>query len=131
MGGHGGHGGSHGGRLGLAAAVEALGMTEDERRTAAEEGTTLAELAQAEGVSTDTLVDALVAARSERLAEAVTEGRLTQAEADEKAADLGTRITESLDEPIRGSHHGGPRGDDGDDDADATTTPAPAETDAA
>ena len=127
-----GHG-PHGGRVDLAAAAEALGITEDALRTAAEEGTTLAELAEQEGVSTDTLVDALVEARQTSLAEAVTEGRLTQAEADEKAADREARVTESLDDPIGRGHGGGMRDGHagGDADADASTTPAPAEDDAA
>ena len=105
----GGPGGRHG-RLDLAAAAEALGMTEAELRTAGEAGTTLADLAEEKGVSTDTLVDALVAAEKERLAAAVTDGRLTQAEADARAADLETRITESLDRPICGPGGRGGRG---------------------
>jgi uncharacterized protein YidB (DUF937 family) len=111
LGGHGhGHGGP-GGRLDLAAATEALGITADELRAAAEAGSTLSELAEEQGVDEDRLVDALVTAGEERLAQAVTDGRLTQAEADEKAADLEARITERLDQPIgfgRHGHRGGP-----------------------
>ena len=71
-----------------------------------------------------------MAAEKARLAEAVTDGRLTQAEADEKAANAETRITDSLDDPIGRGHHGGPRGGDADDDA-TPAAPAPAESDAA
>lgn len=111
--GPGGHGGpGHGpGRVDLAAAAEALGMTEAELRTAAEAGKTLSDLAEDEGVSEDTLVDALVAAAKERLAAGVTDGRLTQAQADARAADLETRITESLDDPICRPGGHGPRDD--------------------
>lgn len=103
--------GEHGpGRVALAAAAEALGMTEAELRTAAQDGKTLADLAEEQGVSEDALVDALVAAARERLATAVTDGRLTQEQADARAADLETRITESLDDPICRPGGRGPRG---------------------
>lgn len=105
----GGHG--HGaGRVDLSAAADALGMTEAELRTAAQDGKTLADLAEQEGVSEDALVDALVAAARERLAAAVTDGRITQEQADARAADLETRITESLDDPICRPGGRGPRG---------------------
>src|SRR5215217_2937386 len=75
-----GHGHGRGG-VDLDAAAEALGLTADELRTAlAVDGTTLADVAAAEGVDTSTLVDALVAAGTERLTQAVENGRLTQAE---------------------------------------------------
>ena len=102
-------GGPGGGREVLSAAAEALGLTEDELRTAAQEGTTLAELAEREGVPTSTVVDAMVAVAEAHLAEEVAEGDLTQAEADAKAAELETRITGSVDEPLRleRGHSGG------------------------
>lgn len=96
----------HGDHLPLEAAAEALGMTAEQLRTAAVEGTTLAQLADQKGVSEGALVDALVAAVEERLAEAVTAERLTQEQADQRAAEARTRITESLDEPLRPREHG-------------------------
>ena len=55
-----GHGGGHrGGGFDLSAAATALGMSEDELRTALEaDGTTLADVAGEQGVEVDTLVDA-------------------------------------------------------------------------
>lgn len=122
-GGHGHHGPGGPGGPGLDAAAEKLGMTEDELRTALSEGKTLADLADEKGVAQDALVDAMVAAAKEHLAEKVADGRLTQAEADERAADLEARITERLDEPMpmgRGlhRHHGAPQ--------DSTTAPSAA-----
>ncbi|TAL12701.1 MAG: hypothetical protein EPN99_16625 [Frankiales bacterium] len=110
--GRGGHGrGGHGlGPVHLPAAAEALGMTGAELRAAAEGGKSLADLAEEKGVPQDTLVDALVAAATERLAQAVTDGRLTQEQADARAADLETRITASLDDPICRPGGRGPRG---------------------
>ena len=108
-----GHHGRGGGRGIHLEALDALGITAEEVRAAAEAGTTLAQLAQEQGVTQEKVVAALVAAGKEHLADAVADGRLTQAEADEKGADLQARVTERLDEPIRmtGRHgHHGPRG---------------------
>lgn len=108
-GGPGGHGG-RGGGMHLQVAAEALGMSVDELRAAAADGKTLADLAADNGVTEQTLIDALVAAHEEKLDAALADGRLTQPEADEKLADARTRITERLDEPIRQRGHGrGPR----------------------
>jgi polyhydroxyalkanoate synthesis regulator phasin len=111
-----GHGGHHGGdRIGLETAADALGLTEAELRTALEsDGTSLADVAQAQGVDVGTLVDALVQAQQDRIAQAVEDGRLTQAEADQRLADLEARVTERVnsDDLIRGHHgRGGPADD--------------------
>lgn len=91
----------HGAGVKLATAARALGMTAGELRTALEaEDVTLADVAEDEGVEVEALVDALVTAAEERLAAAVDEGRLTQEEADERLADLATRITERVNEPV-------------------------------
>lgn len=108
-----GHGGGHrGGGLALSAAATVLGLTEDELRTAlATDGTTLADVAEEQGVDLDALVDALVTAAQERMAVAVEDGRLTQEQADERLADLEERITERVnsESPVGGPGHG-PRG---------------------
>jgi polyhydroxyalkanoate synthesis regulator phasin len=111
-----GHGGGHrGGGFDLSAAATALGMTEDELRTALEvDGTTLADVAGEQDVEVDALVDALVTAQQERIAAAVEDGRLTQEQADERLADLEERVTERVNSeaPVGGPGHG-PRGDRG------------------
>lgn len=81
----------------LEAAATILKLTPQELRTALESGKTLAQVAQAQGVSKTALVQALVTAAEKRLAEAVTAGHLTQAQADERKADLTARITELVD----------------------------------
>ena len=70
----------------------------------------------------DRLIDALVQAQEERIAQAVEDSRLTQEEADERLADLEERITERVDSPVGdgGRGHGG-RGDRA---GDAAETPA-------
>ncbi|GAB4079264.1 hypothetical protein GCU67_14480 [Modestobacter muralis] len=119
IGGHGGPGGHGGGRLDLTAAATALGMSEDELRTALDtEGTSLADVAGQQGVAVDTVVDALVAAVQADVAEHVQDGDLTQAQADERLADLEARVTERVqsDSWGPGPGRGGP-----DRDADGTT----------
>ena len=127
----GGHGGGPGGGRNLAAAATALSMSEEDLRTALEaDGATLASVAQGQGVSVDTLVAALVGAEEARIAQEVTDGELTQAEADERLADLETRITDRVnstgdDRPQR------PAGTDDDTDDDATGSSTDATEDAA
>lgn len=123
-----GHGGGHrGGGFDLSAAATALGMTEDELRTALEtDGATLADVAGEQGVEVDALVDALVTAQQERIAAAVEDGRLTQEQADERLADLEERVTERVNSeaPVGGPGHGH-RGDGrGQADDEAAETPA-------
>jgi polyhydroxyalkanoate synthesis regulator phasin len=131
-----GHGGGHrGGGFDLSAAATALGMTDDELRTALEaDGTTLADVAEQQGVEVGALVDALVAAQQERIAAAVEDGRITQEQADQRLADLEERVTERVNSeaPVGGPGHGpgpGPHGDrsgepDGGADDGAPETPA-------
>ena len=105
LGGHGGHGGGPG----LDVAAEVLGLSEDELRDAlGTDGATLADVAEEQGVDLDTLVDALVTAQQERIAEAVADGRITQDEADQRLADLEDRVTALVnsDDLPRGGHHG-------------------------
>ncbi|HYH24629.1 MAG TPA: hypothetical protein VD834_04710 [Blastococcus sp.] len=119
-----GRGGHHGGGMELSAAATALGMTEDELRTALEtDGTTLAQVAEDQGVAVDDLVAALVQAQEERLAQAVEDGRLTQEEADERLTDIEERVTERVNSeaPVRGDGHG-PRWHHGDRTPDDSTT---------
>lgn len=115
----GGHHGPGGGGRHLSAAATALGMTAADLRTALAGGQTLAQVAQDEGVAVEVLVDALVEAEKARVARAVTDGRLTQAEADERLADVTERVTERVNtaRPARLQHRHGDT---------AARTPAPA-----
>jgi hypothetical protein len=101
--GPGGHGGPGGRGRDLSTAATALGVTENELRAALEGGKTLAQVAEAEGVDVDTLVAALTKAEKERIAQAVTDGRLTQAQADARLAELTARVTERVNStrPVR------------------------------
>lgn len=75
---------------------EALGLSTDEIKAGFAEGNSIADMAEAEGVSTDDVKAALVAAANERIDAAVESGRLDEAEADEKRAELDERIDELM-----------------------------------
>jgi hypothetical protein len=108
-GGPGGPGGMRGGPgPGLEAAAEAIGITTDELRTALRDGSSLAEVAAANDVDVQTVIDALVAEATTHLDEAVANGRLTEAEASERAADLEEHITAH----VNGEHPGRGPGED-------------------
>jgi hypothetical protein len=93
-GGRGGHG--PGGGPSLAAAATVLKMTEAELRTAVDDGTTLAQVAKDKGIPVESLIAALVKAEKERIAQDVSAGRLTQAQADERLADVTQRVTDRV-----------------------------------
>ena len=96
-GGPGGFGGARGGRGALGASVDAvakaLGMDAAALRTALAGGASIADVAKEKGVAVDTVVQAIVAAETARIDQAVTDGKLTQAQADARKADLTARAT--------------------------------------
>ncbi len=74
FGGHGGHGhGGPGGGQMLETAATALGITADELKTELEAGKTVAEVATANGVDVQTVIDALVAERTADITQRVTD----------------------------------------------------------
>ena len=68
-------------------------MTQAALRTAPENGQSLAQVAKAKGKSVDGLVSALVNAEKAHLAQAVKDGRLTDAQRDAMVSGLKARIT--------------------------------------
>ena len=62
--------------------AETLGMTAEELYAALADGQTIVELVEAQGVEMDALVEALIAPRVEQLVQAVTDGYVTQEQAD-------------------------------------------------
>jgi polyhydroxyalkanoate synthesis regulator phasin len=112
--GFGGHGGHPMLGLALETAADALGMSEDELRSALrEDGATLAGIAEDQDVPVEDLVAALVTAAEERLAQAVEDGRISQEQADQRRSDLEERITEWVNADLPGhlghGHRHGPR----------------------
>lgn len=77
----------------LNAAAAFLGLTEAQLDEALDGGKSLAQIAKQKGKSADQLVDALVAATTKRLDQAVADGRMTKAQRDMVVADLKERTT--------------------------------------
>jgi hypothetical protein len=89
------------------AAAKALGLTTDKLRTALQSGKSLADVAKDQKVSVDSLVKAMVSATQDRLATAVKDGTLTQAQAERMKTSLTQRITDRVNDvrPDRGLGH--------------------------
>jgi hypothetical protein len=97
-----GHGFHH-----LAAAAAYLGLTEAELRTQLSGDKTLADVAKARGKTVAGLVAALVADEKKELQEAVSSGRITQAQADEMIANAQARFTDLVNGTMpEGDRHG-------------------------
>lgn len=100
-GGHGGMGGwGHGGGMGhgadLQGLADSLGIDLDQLRTDVMGGKTVAEAAAAQGVSAEDLKAALKTEATEHIDEALADGKIDQAKADELKADLDTRIDDLI-----------------------------------
>jgi hypothetical protein len=76
----------------LDSAAQAIGIDSDALRAALQSGQTLAEVAQANGVDPQTVIDALVASAQSRISDDVAAGRLSQDDADRLTTDLESHI---------------------------------------
>ena len=76
------------------ALTDLLGLDAQELRQQLHDGATLAEIATAQGVEPQAVIDELVVELTERTNNAVEKGRLDQAEADQKLADAEAKITD-------------------------------------
>ena len=97
---------------GLEAAAKYLGMTEAALRTQLQNGKTLAQVAKDRNKSVDGLVTALVAEKKARIEQAVKDGHLTRAQADELVARMKEHVTAMVNGRFerRREHHFGPLG---------------------
>ena len=78
---------------GLDAAAGAIGVTTDELRDALRDGQTMADVAGTAGVDVQTVIDAMVTAEQAALDQAVTDGKITQEQADARMAGATERAT--------------------------------------
>lgn len=94
-----GHRGANRGARPLHAAAEVIGVEPGELMAALRDGSTVADVAGAHGVATDTLVSELVARATGHIDRAVADGRLDAERAEQLKAGLGDRITERVSTP--------------------------------
>jgi DNA-binding CsgD family transcriptional regulator len=93
----------------LAAAADALGMTETELVAELKAGKSIKQVADAKNVSLTTVKNAMTAAMKAHLDEEVASGEHTQAEADAKLAEFTTRLDDMVNRvglPQRGERGG-------------------------
>lgn len=108
--------GHRGHRFGAGEVLEELGLTADDLRAGREAGQTLAETAEANGVSEEDLVAALVAQATERAEAAIESGRVDEDRVAEMLEGLEEKITERInaepgdrpDRPFRPGRGEGP-----------------------
>ena len=87
--------------------VEILGLEGSEMREALRNGSSIAELAEAQGIDSADVVDAIVARAEERLDTAVENGRID----DTQAAEMLTQAAERAEDLVNGEiEFGGRRG---------------------
>ena len=86
-----------------------LGTTADELRTELQNGSSLADVAAANGVDVQVVIDQLVADATERIDDAIEDGKITADEAAERLDELEERVTDRVngERPDR-SGRGGP-----------------------
>jgi hypothetical protein len=89
--------GMHGFSL-VDATAEVTGLTVQEIVAALQDGQTLAEIAESQGVDPQAIVDAFLADREAALAEAVAEGRLTEEQAEQMLEEMAEHVAERLEE---------------------------------
>jgi hypothetical protein len=92
--GHGPRGHMH--HLNLSVAATTIGVTEDALRSSLQSGQSIADVAKANNVDPQTVIDALVKDAQSHLADDVASGKLTQAQADAISADLATHVTDEV-----------------------------------
>ena len=93
----------------LAVAAKAIGITEADLRTALQSGKTMADVAKANNVDPQKVIDALVQDGLDELAADVKAGAITQAQADAEKA----HVTEHATNMVNGTFRGGPGGPGG------------------
>ncbi|OQA12284.1 MAG: hypothetical protein BWY63_03771 [Chloroflexi bacterium ADurb.Bin360] len=81
------------------ATAQATGLTVAEVIAALQEGQTYADIATEAGVSPQAIVDVMLEVRAETLSQAVSEGRLTQEQADAMLATMATDLLAQVNAP--------------------------------
>ena len=86
----------------LKVAADAIGVSVDDLKAGLKDGTSIAAQAEAKGVSRQEVDDALTKAMTTRIDQAVTDGKITQEQADKAKARLDKAVDRILDATPRG-----------------------------
>jgi len=87
-----------------------LGMSQEEIYTERSAGKTLSDLAAEKGITDQQLIDAMLAGRTEAINQAVTDGSITQAQADWMQEAMKTMAPLMITKPFGPGGMGGMRG---------------------
>lgn len=90
--------GGRGGGRGFDTAAETIGIQIDELREGVESDLTIAQIAELNGVSAQSVIDAMVEDLAQHLEDEVAAGELTESEAAERLEDSVERITTRVNE---------------------------------
>ncbi len=93
-----GRGGHHGFWGGTDELATVLGLSSEDLWSQLAEGKSLGEIADAQGVSRDTVTETLTKGLADHLADEVAEGDLTQSEADSRLAEAKDAVASMIDE---------------------------------
>jgi len=97
----------------LTVAAQAIGISADDLRTAIQGGKSIAQVAKDHNVDEQKVIDALVAAETTAIDQAVKDGKLTQAQADQRKANLAAHVKDGLERVGGGPGDHGPGGPGG------------------
>ena len=87
-----------------------MGLSPEELRTELQAGKSIADVAAEQGVALTDIENAIIAQVSDKLAEKVANGDLTQEEADARLEEAKSRISERLTQPFDGDAFRGRKG---------------------
>lgn len=83
----------------VAVAAESFDMEQADLVAELQGGKTLAEVAETKNIAVQDIVDAFLAPRAEFIAQAVADGKITQADADAMQARMQTMVTAKISQP--------------------------------
>ena len=99
----------HGDSSLVGVAAEALDMSVEDLHAQLMDGKSIAEVAEAEGVDTQEIIDAYLAQLEESLTQSVEDGKITQNQADWMLEQAAERAPEQLENAFEGRFPGGKR----------------------
>jgi flagellar hook-basal body complex protein FliE len=102
--------GPHGGNSLIEATASATGLTVQEVLTQLQSGQSLAQIAESKGKTADEVITAARTQLEETLKQAVTDGRITQAQADAKLAQFDETASQIMNDATLGQRLGAGRG---------------------
>lgn len=88
------------GRHLLGAVMKSLGIEKADIAAGIRNGATLGEIAESNGITTEDLISTITSIMTEKLNEAVAEGKITADEALEKAENIQQRAQEMINKPL-------------------------------